>query len=295
MIPSFTRLSSRVHLHTPIGHATTSGRMKSNDPDLILLCTWMGAASKHIAKYTTGLQHLFPTAQIVLITTDVPDIMWTPFAEQEKDLLPAIDVLTHVAANDGERERRKPRILVHLFSNGGAYRTCQINDLFQHRTGEPIAITAMAFDSCPGSGGYARSVNALSVSLPRGAFYYPSLLLLQIFLIGFYTLSTLGLTGNFILNLRRDLLDTRKFSAMAPRVYLYSKADVMVGPDEVEEHAMRAKQKGWRVETVKFEHSPHAGHIMEDADRYWGAVERLWDLAVEGVGLGKRGDLGRVL
>jgi hypothetical protein len=77
--------------------------------------------------------------------------------------------------------------------------------------------------------------------------------------------------------MRRQLNDDSLFNRRAPRVYLYSKADEMVGHDEVEEHADQAEAQGWKVTRVRFERSPHAGHIREDEGRYWRAVQDAWE------------------
>jgi len=52
-----------------IGHGILlySSPTYSPKKPLILLFTWMGAAPKHIAKYTVAYRHLFPSARIVLI------------------------------------------------------------------------------------------------------------------------------------------------------------------------------------------------------------------------------------
>lgn len=77
--------------------------------------------------------------------------------------------------------------------------------------------------------------------------------------------------------LRLGLSDKRLFAKEAPRLYAYSKADRMVWWEDVEEHANAAEDAGWEVDRVRFEESPHAGHILEDGERYWGAVRRTWE------------------
>lgn len=50
----------------------------------------------------------------------------------------------------------------------------------------------------------------------------------------------------------------------------------MVFWKDIEEHAETAEGLGCGVTRVPFEKSAHAGHIMEDAKKYWEAVEKVW-------------------
>jgi hypothetical protein len=65
------------------------------------------------------------------------------------------------------------------------------------------------------------------------------------------------------------------------------------------EHARDAETRGTPVFVEVFENSAHCAHIreQEDAERYWGAVQKAWDervngssrvLAETGVGPGKK-------
>lgn len=69
-IPGFVQLGDITSLYQPKtggnnGVATLEN--KQSEPDLIVFCSWMSAAPKHIAKYTAGYQRLFPNTAILLI------------------------------------------------------------------------------------------------------------------------------------------------------------------------------------------------------------------------------------
>jgi Eukaryotic protein of unknown function (DUF829) len=81
---------------------------------------------------------------------------------------------------------------------------------------------------------------------------------------------------NVVQRLRVGLNNKQLFSVEATRMYAYSKADRLVWWEDVEEHAKTAEGLGWEVEKVKFEGSAHAGHILEDREKYWDAVKRTW-------------------
>lgn len=73
-----------------------------------------------------------------------------------------------------------------------------------------------------------------------------------------------------------ELNDDKVFDKSVPRVYLYSRADQMVGFEEADEHANIAKAKGWDVTKVQFEKSAHCGHVREDETKYWAAIMEAW-------------------
>jgi len=75
---------------------------------------------------------------------------------------------------------------------------------------------------------------------------------------------------------RIDLNSKELFDGDAERLYVYSVVDELVAWKDVEDHGEDAERKGWVVRREKYESSGHAGHIMKDEKRYWGAVQKLW-------------------
>jgi hypothetical protein len=183
---------------------------------------------------------------------------------------PALDVTKEHTKSGGE-------ILVHSFSNGGGNQVAQFMKVWKHREGTVLPIRTHFLDSSPGKGGWVRSHAAIVASLPPGWFWnlfgsaVVHLALVLIFVID----KTTG-RENKITAICRELNDPAFFDIRAPRVYLYSKADQMVGFDDVEEHADEGVGKGFDVTKVRFEKSAHAGHMREDEAKYWGAVMEAW-------------------
>lgn len=68
-IPGFVRLDDTSSFYQPAKgiDATATLQDKQSDPDLIVFCSWMSAAPKHITKYTAAYQSLFPNTAILLI------------------------------------------------------------------------------------------------------------------------------------------------------------------------------------------------------------------------------------
>jgi len=77
--------------------------------------------------------------------------------------------------------------------------------------------------------------------------------------------------------MRREINDPSLFPVEAEKLYLYSKADAMIGWRDVEINAKEADAKGWVVKRVRFEKSRHVNHLTEDPERYWAAVQGLVD------------------
>ena len=236
---------------------------------LILLLSWMGAAPKHIAKYTVTYRQLFPTARIVLIRNELADFFRTE-ATYRKFLTPAVGVVKeHVSAGG--------QILVHSFSNGGGNQLVQFAKAWVQGEGTPLPMRAQAMDSAPGNGDWMRSHKAIATSLPP--FWLWKLLgslTIHLFLACLFVIDKVTGREPTITTLRRHLNDGTLFNKGAPRVYLYSNTDAMVGADEVELHADEAEAQGWKVSRVCFSQSAHTGHIREDAGRYWAAVQQAW-------------------
>ena len=239
-ISSATGVSNPLSTFQKIGYNTllyTPDTYQPPKSPLILVFSWMGAASKHIAKYTAAYQHLFPSARILLVRCFLPDV-FTPASKAQKLLLPAYDVLSEHANAGGE-------VLVQSFSNGGAIHVLHLAKLWRTKTGTKLPMRAQVIDSAPGKGGWKRSHAAMYLSLPKNFFWriFGSAMI-HIFLFLTYAWGFVTRRENPIVVMARTLNDVELFDVRVPRVYLYSRADAMVGDDEVEEHAEEAAKTG---------------------------------------------------
>jgi hypothetical protein len=282
-------------------------------PDLIILCAWMAAAPRHIAKYIAGHDSLFPpTASapypvpFLVVTCSVGDITWRSQAAHESALAPGA-IAAHAALSLAALEPgRTPRALLHVFSNGGAHSalalarlTARGGPLFSPASPSPPssssgpalgACARLVLDSTPGAETFASGFRALSAA--AAGLPWPLRLLARaavpFVLAGMVLRSVLTLRRSFVARLRRGVNDPELFclpaSPSSPsrgerwagrRVYLYSRADEMVDWRAVEAHAAEAKAKGYVVTMEEFVGSRHVGHVQADGGRYWAAVRRL--------------------
>ena len=139
-------LSPAIYIHRP-GSANVRDGLPSGGnlraPNLILLFSWTGAQSNHIAKYTSSYRSIFPATTIIVITTSVHDVICRTSRQRHRALKPAIAMVTSSFI-------LSTQILVHAFSEG-ATSAVQFAKAFIATTGRRLPISALLLDSCPGT------------------------------------------------------------------------------------------------------------------------------------------------
>ena len=311
LLNDFIKIGPRTSLFTP--QKPTSGQ-------LIIICTWLGAARKHISKYIALYQKIAPGARILLIESNVP-ILISSYVKQRDHIKPAVSAVldtlvecdigtapsenTEAASNGqnpvSENERHgsdpsntnkpTPKILLHVFSNGGTNTATQLLIVLNARLEAPLPLVGLLCDSCPAEGTYWRSYDAMVLSLPKdlttrllGALACHCILVLL------YTWIACGNENPASLQ-RRTMLDgetvspswQEEFGEVGGRevrgrvCYFYSKEDRMCLWSDVRHHADEARRLGWDVREVLFEGSGHCAHFSKDEDRYADTVKSAWD------------------
>lgn len=209
-----------------------------------------------------------------------------------------------------------PKIALHAFSNGGVNTATQLLIELRKRLYGPLPLVGVVLDSCPAKGTYWRSYNAMVLSLPPGvASRLLGVLAVHFLLILLYTWIACG-NENPASLMRRTLLDDEtlcyaprssesgaknkdsdggvshlellerpKFesdtatASVLPAVhlcYLYSKADQLVEWTDIQDHAKKARRRGWRVTEVLFEDSAHCAHMSRFEEQYTSVIEAMW-------------------
>jgi hypothetical protein len=265
LLSDFLKIGHNTYLWTPSGYLSKTPK----ETPLILIFAWNAAAAKHIAKYTLSYQELFPSSRILLIRCFTPD-MFRSSATYTNLLKPAMDLVVEHVESGGE-------VLVHSFSNGGGNQVNEFAKAWVKQYGAKLPMRAQILDSSPTKGPWMKSHAAISASLPRNLFwtYFGGALVHLLLLCTFAADNIMGRENKMVV-ICRELNDEDVFDNMVPRVYLYSRADMMVGFEEVDEHADIAESKGWDVTKVHFENSGHCGHVREDEGKYWAGVTEAW-------------------
>ena len=269
--PDMIKLSPSVYLYTPASKVHTSG---TSEPRIIVLCAWMAAHPIHITKYIVGYQTLFPSSQILLIRSEVADIMYRSRAAIHRRIEPALTAIRSACSE----EHSNPEILLHHFSNGGSQQSIVLLQEYLAEFRQLFPVHTRILDSCPGRGNFHRSYLALAASFDRQPAYLrwiSSIFILTILCVYWILIVPLGIRNPIQaiwqgLNDKSNIRETR-------RVYIYSDTDNMVHWQEVEDHAGEAKEKGFDVQMEKFKGSGHAAHVrIGGGERYWNIVKSHW-------------------
>ena len=262
----FTSLNSSVYTLDP----TSSSPSTPRDPSVILLVTWMNASPRNIYKYTAGYRRLYPSARILVVKTSTIDAAFSTKRANVARITPALEILYTLPSDT--------KLLLHFFSNGGSFTSALIAKQYHAKMGRPLPALAMIMDSCPGKAELASTVAAFAVALPKFFLLrWLGITLLRI-VFGLYMLYyRLLRKPDLIEQARQDLNSKSNFDTETPRLYIYSVKDDLVEWRFVEEHAEAAKKLGYSVDMEKFQDTGHAAHIVGDAERYWSAVQRIWN------------------
>ncbi|CAI6332247.1 unnamed protein product [Periconia digitata] len=263
--------------------------------ELVIICTWLGAAAKHINKYVAMYQRIAPGARILLIESAVP-ILVSSYARQHKHIQAAVrTVMDTVAECDGNglvtTEKKpvpSPKILLHAFSNGGTNTATQLLIVLRQKSKGPLPLLGIVFDSSPAKGTYWKSHSAMVLSLPPNfATQLVGTIVVHFLLCMLYTWIACGNENPASLQ-RRTMLDKETVTASSATVgdedgmgnarYIYSRSDRMCQWGDVHDHAEEARRRGWNVEEVVYEGTAHCAHYsgVDGRQRYEDVVERLW-------------------
>jgi hypothetical protein len=264
-LSEFQTIGHNIYVWTSPSYLSKS----ADQTPLVLIFAWNAAAAKHIAKYTLSYQKLFPTSRILLVRCFTRD-MFRRTSEYGALLQPALNLVHEHVKSGGE-------VLVHSFSNGGGNQVNEFAKTWKGQFGTPMPMRIQVLDSSPTKGPWMKSHAAIAASLPRTWFWrwFGGALVHLLLVCTFVVWRALGKENKMVI-LCRQLNDENVFDSTVPRVYLYSRADSMVGFEEADEHADIAKSKGWDVTKVQFEKSSHCGHVREDEAKYWAAIMEAW-------------------
>lgn len=264
----FKKLSDSILFYQPSVEQAARAKY-SHSPSLIVLCTWVSAQPKPIARYTDNYRRYFPDASILIVETSLYHMVFlTDKGHQNR-----LKIVTDIICN------QNGTVHLHGFSNGGAVTVSQLLFALPSSHRQNI-FSALVLDSCPGRGTYGRTAKAMIFSLPK----IPVVRLLgavavHTVLVILYVLDKLGF-GNVISRARWRLNDESLFELKMPRLYIYSKVDEMVCSSDVHDHADEARKKGYeRLNELVFDRSGHCAHIREDEDKYWKAVKECHRLS----------------
>jgi len=158
---------------------------KPRDPakgQLVILATWVGSTAKNIARYTFLYKKVAPSAKILLIRGLMENSL-AHYPIPRTNIRPAIDPIAQVlkecgysinnldAHHGATRSSINPRILLHIFSNGGANNVLQHLQVWQSETGRPLPLSGLVIDSALAIGGAKQNYRGFQQNIPSAPLY----------------------------------------------------------------------------------------------------------------------------
>lgn len=280
-LPEFRSIAPSVWAHVPaeLYRSCLQETPTTKTPFLVLLCTWTGAQRRHIAKYTEEYKRRFPLAHIMVVTTTVKDLCLRSSGQEQRRLKPAVDRIAYY--HKFRVERMTGAMLMHVFSDGGSHKACELAEAYHAATGQRLPIAAICLDSTPGRPRYRPLCRAVSKALPPVPLVRHVGLLASSGLCGciwmFYRAT--GFDHNVVTRTRRQLLDPAYWDLTVPRCYLYSESDAIVSWKDIKDHAYESYCKGVPITSVCFNGSAHVRHAEANSKTYWDAVVETWTSA----------------
>lgn len=159
---SIEYLSPSILLHKPKSPAIEGGSAPIatiEAPNLILLFSWTGARQKHIMKYISGYNDLFPSTPIMVLTTAINDLLYRTSKKRRTSFIPAITAIT---SSSGLNRN----ILLHAFSEGGSSTSVHFAKAYRTHTRRRLPLAALVLDSCPGTLHFTNLAHTARNSVP---------------------------------------------------------------------------------------------------------------------------------
>ncbi|RYP09783.1 hypothetical protein DL764_001037 [Monosporascus ibericus] len=250
------------------------GNSKEIRPCLILVISWMAASTRHVRVYLDKYKTLYPDATAIHVASSVLDTAIRPDSARRRGLKPTVDAI--ISWLSLHPPQSQARVVLHLFSNAGAYTAGLLAASYQARMNAPLPATAVVLDSSPGRATFGRLFHAFTLPLAPLPVVVRALgtVFVVLGLAIVIALQRIGVPDAVEWS-RRILNDGQAVNPRALRLYLNSKADDMVLWSDAEDHAKEAEARGIPVRRVVLEKSAHCRDAQLYSEEYWGAIGEI--------------------
>ncbi|RYP14460.1 hypothetical protein DL765_006350 [Monosporascus sp. GIB2] len=212
----------------------------------------MAASTRHERVYLEKYKAFYPDATVIYVASSILDTAIRPDSARRRELKPTVDaIISWVSLHPSQSQ---PRVLLHLFSNAGAYTAGQL--AASTTFGRPFHAFTLILAPLPvvmralGTVFIVLSL-AIAVALQRIR------------------------VSNAVDWSHRILNDNQAVNPRAFRLYLYSKADDIMMWSDTENHVKKAEARRIPVRRVVHEKSAHCRHAQLYSDEYLGAIGEL--------------------
>ncbi|KIY50435.1 hypothetical protein FISHEDRAFT_71492 [Fistulina hepatica ATCC 64428] len=255
-------------------------------PSVVLVLGWMDGKMRYVSKYSDKYRAMFPLSTIVVVLSTTAN-EWSSSKTQEKLITPVADILMNEVVTAPNSQTQG--VLIHVISNGGGFQLVALTKVLSKRklrgnSSTVKAPIALVLDSTPGADGLASALASFTPKNPIVRIFATPLVAL---LYGIFHLINAAGGNPPIYEELRDILNQSVLLPgiagedilSVPRVYIYSQDDKMTLAKNVERHIQDAKSRGFNVDVESLISSKHVTHARTDPERYWGAVQRVWEKA----------------
>jgi hypothetical protein len=218
---------------------------------------------------------MFPSTPGMLITTTIVDLCIRGSESKQKRWRPAVEWIA--------KRLPKVQILMHVFSEGGSNKACELAEAYLTTKNSRLPVSALILDSTPRQPHFRRLCNAASKSLSPIPCFRVASLPLSYVMVGTIWVVYCGFKGfekNVISMTRKRLLDPSVRDPNTPRCYIYSSGDDLIEYRDIETHAEASENCHIPVTLQRFETSGHVMHAKVNKDAYWDTVWNAWRLHI---------------
>jgi hypothetical protein len=266
------RVGKRVTIYTP-NHESSSST--DHNKRILLLAIWADAKERYVRKYIDEYYRLFPSVKIVALKSYTIDYITPPFIAVNPKRLGLHDAISAIQSLSANGEI--PDIFVHAWSNGGGAQLVLLAETWRKVYGVALPASALFLDSTPGRVHLMQSLRVHSANMPQ---FLPVKLVLQAvaacLLLGIYIVPRMLGLETWETKSRIKINEKELLPLDAPRVYVYSSKDEVVGAEDVSDSIVDARRLGYTVEEIRLEDTPHVQHMRGHPEMYWDAFVRLW-------------------
>ena len=279
-IPPSTSLSSPTQTH------------QTPQPSAIILCGWIGAPPESLKHWVSKYAILYPSARILVLGTAFQDLFPWPLRSDEArgrgideildTLFPSADgderVLEEHTARYAQQAENSNGLLVHILSDGGAYRFALLATRYFCTRHTPLPMQALVLDGAPAPTGPGDKAAAVTQLIAPAWPARPVVMIISMLSLTIMWVWT-GITWQHepVAWACEALNDPKIMRRQAARSYIYSQEDLVVDYKGVEAHAESARKRGFDVSLNKFKSSHHVQHARTNPDEYWRVITNLWD------------------
>lgn len=238
---------------------------------VVLLLGWAGSRDKYLAKYSA----LYEIKGCITIRYVPPaqDIFFRP-GKFQRVALKLLELLSDLNLEEHP-------VLFHMFSNGGCIIYRYISEFVCQDATNRVQIRGCVFDSGPAITTIFGMTQASMVSV-RGSRLYR----LAVSIITFLYLAFLGVleyAASFIWKQQREMFRVGLWKSLAeeplrcPQLFLYSKADEICSYLSIQQFLEHRRKRGVPVHSIRWEDSPHVGHLVAHTEAYTQNVHNFLD------------------